>query len=371
MDGCVRTFQLPPNTGCARLSHDGNTLAVNTPMGSITLLNAHTNEKIETLDVDTEYVHGIVFSPDARWIAILCTENVVRVRAHDSVSISGYRLRAGSSVQRVGIVKLWDRKNRSFIKLPERVLDNRKCILTFSPCSQLLAVGIKNWMHVWCAVNDWSTPPIMSIGSGNNIQDMSFSCDSRTLAWLSWEAKLWRLPQNNGDDRHQNTPILSDARIECLAFSPTDPALLAHGGTDGSLCLTSNGVQRKLYGHKDQVITLSFSSCGQLLASGSQYASVRLWDVATGVCTRVLPGQMDLASKIMFLPNNKQIAIYVNNSDLRLWTLSKWTERTHHLFNPEFRRRIVWALCARARLAKAKQNMPYEIWRMIFEQLVI
>jgi formylglycine-generating enzyme required for sulfatase activity/serine/threonine protein kinase/WD40 repeat protein len=80
-----------------------------------------------------------------------------------------------------------------------------------------------------------------------------------------------------------------------LAWSPRGDVLATAYGSDNAIRLwdREGKLKRVLFGHDEQVTSLSFSHDGMLLASGerrmgSGHGAVRLWDVATGTTRAVL-----------------------------------------------------------------------------------
>ena len=55
-------------------------------------------------------------------------------------------------------------------------------------------------------------------------------------------------------------------------------------------------------GHTDSVYSISFSSDGHILASGSADGTIRLWDVPTGKHLQTLTGHTDSVSSVSFSP---------------------------------------------------------------------
>ena len=70
-----------------------------------------------------------------------------------------------------------------------------------------------------------------------------------------------------------------DAAIASLAFSPTDPGLLAYGSEDGSVRVIdlASGAVAEFVAHSDRVSDVAFSPAGDLLATGSRDGTIALW----------------------------------------------------------------------------------------------
>jgi len=74
--------------------------------------------------------------------------------------------------------------------------------------------------------------------------------------------------------------------ITVVAFSP-ERQLVATGSEDKTIRIwdiAAGSEQRVLAGHTDRLTSLAFSPDGQRLASTSFDGTVRLWDPATGAC---------------------------------------------------------------------------------------
>ena len=60
-----------------------------------------------------------------------------------------------------------------------------------------------------------------------------------------------------------------------------------------------------LKGHQNEVRTLAYSPDGNIIASGSNDATIRLWDSATGNCYNILKGNLGPVYSVQFCPNGK------------------------------------------------------------------
>ncbi|WP_373539294.1 hypothetical protein, partial [Chamaesiphon sp.] len=91
-----------------------------------------------------------------------------------------------------------------------------------------------------------------------------------------------------------------------IAFSPSGD-ILASGSSDRTIGLWSIATGecfQVLRGHTDIVMSVAFSPDGRLLASGSFDRTVRLWDLHTGECLQVLEGHESGVFSVAFIPQH-------------------------------------------------------------------
>ena len=123
-----------------------------------------------------------------------------------------------------------------------------------SPCGTRMAVG-----HTDDAISMWDTE----------------------RAALLWEAC----------DEDGNTA----AFVVALCFSPSANLIAAHSGPSVTLRRSIDGVKiMDLKGHTSYITSLCFSPCGATLISGSNDATVKVWDIDEAVCTE----SVTLSSKV-------------------------------------------------------------------------
>jgi WD40 repeat protein len=76
-----------------------------------------------------------------------------------------------------------------------------------------------------------------------------------------------------------------------------------------------------LEGHLEMVSVVVFSPDGQLLASGSDDNTVRLWDPATGEPRGTLAGHSHSVSAVVFSPDGQLLASRSDDNTARLWNI--------------------------------------------------
>lgn len=71
--------------------------------------------------------------------------------------------------------------------------------------------------------------------------------------------------------------------------------------------------------HDGEVRSISFSSDGELFASGSSDRAINVWDSASGRLLRTLTGHSDAVNSVAWLPNRHLLASGGNDGTVRLW----------------------------------------------------
>jgi WD40 repeat protein len=143
---------------------------------------------------------------------------------------------------------------------------------------------------------------------------------------------------------------LSDKESHCngsssgeIAFSPDGTILAASEGSNVKLCdVTSGRVLQTLSGQTNGVTSLAFSPDGVLLASGSDYSIIELWDVASGseVDTLIGPNENEMVSQLAFSTDGALLISLANrvtimsdgirgtgeSAPMRIWDVASRTE---------------------------------------------
>ncbi len=85
--------------------------------------------------------------------------------------------------------------------------------------------------------------------------------------------------------------------------------------------VTTGELLRESYGHLADILSLSFSVDGQLLASGSRDGVIRIWDALSGKPLRELKGQQGEIRSVAFSPKGNLLGS-CNGQSLWIWNLA-------------------------------------------------
>lgn len=300
----LRTFSQFSNIKCVAWSPDGNLLATGADDNTIHLWDMQTGDLYNTLSGHTDWVRTIAWSPDGNMLASGADDNTVHLwdiqtgELRNKLWLHTKRIRSVAWAPHWGLlatggddntVRLWDTQTARLLRVLSHHTKRVRCV-AWSPDGSTLATGADdNTIGLW----DMQTGEIYS----------SLHC-----------------------------PGFSGTR--CMAWSP-DGNILATGGDDNAVRLWNmqTGLQtHTLEGHTEEVVSLSFSPGGQLLASSSSTvidradSAFRIWRTDTWENIAMLDEPRAFANVgtfVSFHPKKSMLATHGNDAkNVTLWNLN-------------------------------------------------
>lgn len=199
---------------------------------------------------------------------------------------------------------------------------------SFSHDAKLLALCFGEHIEVWCVE---IRKCIQTLPSGDDWPErMFFSHDSLLLITVHTETiRTWHIDRGECIQKVYVDDLESwDSDSGDLATLSHDARLLAcpgrRGGKINIWCAKTWKLRRVLLYHIDErVVTspLAFSHDSTQLASGSNDSSIRVWNVNTGECMRILNGHLEFISWVAFSHDSTMILSISAPRDtiLRIW----------------------------------------------------
>ncbi|KAJ5556988.1 hypothetical protein N7494_000903 [Penicillium frequentans] len=282
-------------------SPNGQLLASGSDDKTVKLWDTATGALQQSLEGHSDSVRTVVFSPN------------------------GGLLASGSMDK---IVRLWDTATGALQQTLEGNLDSVRS-LAFSPNGRILASGSRDkTVQLW----DTATGALQETleGHSDSVRSVAFSPDGRMLASGSVDetVRLW----DTAIDGLSQTLIGHSHLVRTIVFSPNGQ-LLASGSDDDTVRIwdTSTGALHLIFkGHSGLILSVAFSPNGRILASSSVDTTIRLWDTTSGFLQHTFEGHSDWVlstleghwgsvNSVAFSPNGQLLASGSDDKTVKLW----------------------------------------------------
>ncbi len=169
---------------------------------------------------------------------------------------------------------------------------------------------------------------LSNYGAGNLINiciHLELNLNGLDFSNLSiWHACLQQVELHeinfSGSDLSKSLFKETFGNILSLTFSP-DGQILASGDSNGNICLRqmpSGQIIKTYKAHQTWVRGIAFSPDGMKLASGSHDCTVKLWNLSTAQCYYTFKHD-DIAGRVAWSPDGKTLASVGFDRSLRIW----------------------------------------------------
>ena len=230
-----------------------------------------------------------------------------------ALSGDGRLLATGSQYEHT--VKLWDTSTAQLL----RTLQGHSSIvqaLAFSSDGKLLATGSGEAM-IWEVASGKALFRLPCEEQYGSINSVAFNRDASLVAVScnGHEAKLW-------DVRSAHLVRNISDQTMGVAFSPGGHLATTNYGRVARLWDLSGNLLREFRGHEGDLTAIAFSPDGELLATGSQDNTVKIWSVSDGQRPLItLTGHSEQITAVAFSPDGSRLATASTDKTARIWSI--------------------------------------------------
>lgn len=315
------------HSGSAAASPDRKWLAIawKVPAGlSTRIYDASGNEQVSFREVHTRPLWALAFSPDSRllasasddgtgWLWDVATGRAIGgpLRHPGEIRLRSVAFRHDSArlvtTSADGTVCQWETETGKRVETPYERHTGEVWTAVYSPDGQWIAsAGTDRTIRIWPATGRRDAPVLY--GHTGSVTDLAFTGDGSRLVSVSEDntARLWEVGQQNG------LPALrghTDS-VYAVAHSP-DGQWIATGSWDKSIRLwdAQTGESCARLPQAGVVRVLAFSPDGSWLVSGCDTEiQLSIWDVATGLRRKKIPGPGNMPEALAVNPAGTRIA---------------------------------------------------------------
>ncbi len=303
------------NVRAVRFSPDGHCLASSSSDATIKLWDVETGKCLKTLDGHDGKVWSVDFRADGRVLVSGSDDQTVKLwdvatghclktlEEHTSrvwsvaISQDGKTIVSGSDDQ---TIRLWDVEEGKY-----RQTKCRQTLQGYSGTPRSVALSQRQ-------VPGYPFTYLVASGSDDRV------------------VRLWDV--SAGDDRPDPKKLQGHtSRVGTVAFSPLHSMslrqeeqglMLASGSDDQTVRIwdvETGQCLKVLRGHTNWVRSVAFSPAGDLLASSSDDHTIRLWEVATGACRKILKEHQEWVWTAIFSPDGHLLASCGSDAMVMLW----------------------------------------------------
>jgi len=219
-------------------------------------------------------------------------------------------------------IKLWDFEQSTCVKTLNGHDHNVSCVIFLPSGNALLSCSRDKSIKMWDIASGYCTRTFL--GHDAWVRQVRVNADASTMASCSMDQtiKIWNLKSGEC----LRTLRDHDHVIEVIEFS--NSVAVEHNLKTLTSDTKSNGVKDDAAADDaskpsaDEVKADS-TPTGAYLISGSRDKSIRIWEVNTGRCVKVLIGHDNWVRSLVFHPSGRYLLSSADDKSIRAWDLTK------------------------------------------------
>jgi WD40 repeat protein len=370
-DTCIRTIRTLPIVRCISFSHKDDLIAVG-KYNVVEIFEAATGQRRATFTPiinNFKFELSFAFSPDDTVLAVQCGVTSVwdlqtgglvgSLDEHTDVTSVAFSacgtMLASSHVD--GVIRVWDASSLNCQCVLEGHSRRIRTICWSTTGSEVISASEDSTVKIWNVFRRNCSKTI-TIGAGN-VECLASSPNSSLIAYGSKHGTVHIFNARTGDlleristntrsigsirflnqDQIMYTTQEQHARFTirdltkgvdlltfvyegfCTAISSDGTCLASSSGRDVWIWQTNSLNQDAILRHANDVTCISFSTDGQLIASGFRTGPVKIWHASTGLCLTTFSGHSTEVEVVALSPNSTLCASRADSDVMRIWDI--------------------------------------------------